>query len=316
MPPLPPICFLLGTRILTPTGEVQVETLRIGDAVVTRWQGIQPVKWIGRQSFAARFVQNNRDKIPVRIAAGALGDHVPARDLSVSPSHSMLLDGTLVLARSLVNGVTITQDHVPESIHYFQIDLGTHDCVIAEGAWSETFADCEGLREQFQNVEEFRELYPDHRPPDELSLCALRPERGTRLEAALRPVIARAASGIEPGPLRGWTDRISEPWKVEGWAQDPEHPDLPVLLEVLLDGQLIGTVLACEYRRDLLDAGLGQGRCGFVFTSPVNLRREAMHTLVVRRAADGAAIPMSTNLRNRLEEIQTDIEVPRLRLTA
>ena len=67
------LCYLAGTRILTPTGEVAVEDLRIGDTVVTRWQGIQPIKWIGRQSFAERFLKGNRDRIPVRIKAGALG---------------------------------------------------------------------------------------------------------------------------------------------------------------------------------------------------------------------------------------------------
>ena len=36
-----------------PTGEVPIQYLRIGDTVVTRWGGIQPIKWIGRQSFAA-----------------------------------------------------------------------------------------------------------------------------------------------------------------------------------------------------------------------------------------------------------------------
>jgi hypothetical protein len=306
------LCYLAETRILTPTGEVAIEALRIGDTVVTRWQGIQAIKWIGRQSFAGRFLKGNRDRIPVRIKAGALGDRLPARDLSVSPGHSMLLEDRLVLARSLVNGVTILQDHTGEEIHYFQLELETHDCIIADGAWSESYADCEGQREQFHNVAEFDALYPDHRPPEELSLCAPRPERGAKLDAVLRPVVARAAAGLAPGPLKGSIDRILGDWKIEGWAQTPDHPELPVLLEVLLADRVIGSVLACHHRRDLQTAGIGQGRCSFVFTSPVRLRPEAIAILRIRRAADGAEIRMSTDCRDRIAGVAAPAEALRL----
>jgi hypothetical protein len=114
------LCYLRGSRILTPTGEVCIEDLKIGDCVVTRFQGIQPIKWIGRQSDPLAFVKGNREKLPIRICAGSLGKHLPARDLYVSPGHSMLVDGNLILAWSLVNGVTITQDCCPAAhIDYF-----------------------------------------------------------------------------------------------------------------------------------------------------------------------------------------------------
>jgi hypothetical protein len=295
------LCYLEGTQILTPTGEVPIQHLKIGDTVVTRWAGIQPIKWIGRQSFSAQFVKGNRSQVPVRIQAGALGDRLPARTLFVSPGHSMLVGCTLVLARSLVNGVTITQDEAPETINYFQIELEAHDCVIAEGVWSESYADCEGQRDQFHNAAEFEVLYPNHRSPEELRLCAPRPERGPKLDEALRPVVARASAGLKCGLLRGSIDRVAGSWKIEGWAQDPDHPELPVLLEVLLDDQVIGTVLACDYRKDLLDFGLGQGRCSFVFSSPTKIRPEVAGTLRIRRAADGAEIRMSADCKAHIE---------------
>ncbi len=92
------LCYLRGTRIATPAGDVPVERLAIGDAVVTRFGGYRKIKWIGRQSYGSRFIRNNRNQIPVRIAAGALGQNLPQRDLFVSPGHSMLLGDVLVLA--------------------------------------------------------------------------------------------------------------------------------------------------------------------------------------------------------------------------
>jgi hypothetical protein len=213
----------------------------------------------------------------------------------------MLVGGALVLARSLVNGVTITQNEAPEIINYFQIELEAHDCVIAEGVWSESYADCEGQRDQFHNAAEFEALYPDHRPPEELKLCAPRPERGPKLDEVLRPLVVRASAGLKPGRLQGSIDRIAGAWKIEGWAQDPAHPELPVLLEVLLEDQVIGTVLACDFRKDLLNSGFGQGRCSFVFSSPKKLRPEAAGTLRIRRAADGAEIRMSAGCKAHIE---------------
>ena len=184
-----PLCFLRGTRILTPTGEVQVENLQVGDSVVTRFSGIQPIKWIGRHRPAV----SDGAHTPVCIRAGALGERLPARDLYVSPGHSVLVGGSLLLGRLLVNGVTITQNWSPPRIDYFHVELAAHDCVIAEGTWAETYADAQISRARFDNAAEYEALYPEDGPaPDEFTLCAPRPERGAKLEGALRPILARA----------------------------------------------------------------------------------------------------------------------------
>lgn len=318
------LCYLRGTRLLTPTGEVPIESLRIGDRVVTRFNGIQPIRWIGRQSLPADPTSADRANLPVRIRAGALAQDRPARDLFVSPGHSMLVDGVLVLTKRLVNGITITQDPATAPIDYYQIELDAHDCVIAEGAWSETYADAEGMRAQFDNAREFYALYPDYRAPETPNFCTERAEHGAKLDTALRPIVARAAAGQAPGPLRGWIDRIIGPWqlsgwgKIAGWAHDTAHPDLPVLLEVWLEDQLIGTVLACNFRVDLLAAGIGQGQAAFTYASPVKLRPETLDTLRIRRAADGAELPMTQACRANIAEAKTPRSqaAPALRLVA
>jgi hypothetical protein len=222
------ICYLRGTRIVTSKGEMLVEDISIGDLVVTRSAGLQPVRWIGRQSFNRRFVQNNRGKIPVHIRAGALGAGLPMRDLFVSPGHSMLLGEVLILARNLVNGVTITQDFArmgnPDTIEYSQMELTGHDCILAEGSWSESFADGPGLRAQFRNMAEYLALHPDYVEPAEVQLCAPRPEKGAALEAALLPVLSLASAGLSVGPLEGWIDDLSGE-TIAGWALDTQHPN-------------------------------------------------------------------------------------------
>ncbi len=293
------LCYLAGTRILTPTGEALIESLKPGDRVVTRFGGLQQIKWIGRQSYRAAVVRQSREHLPVQLRAGSLGDGLPARDLYVSPGHSMLIQDTLVLATSLVNGITITQGECPERIEYFQIELQGHDCVIAEGTWSETYADWEEGRALFHNAAQFHAMFPDHHAPEAPILCAPRPERGAALDAVLRPIVARAARATRdatPGALRGYIDRVRGDWKLDGWAHDESHPELPVLLEILLEGRVIGTVLACDFREDLLAAGFGQGRCSFTFISPIKLRAPMLSTLQVRRAVDGAPVAVSRGI--------------------
>src|SRR3954468_13378910 len=43
-------CFLAGTHVVTNTGTVAIEDLRIGDLVATADRGVLPVRWIGRRT--------------------------------------------------------------------------------------------------------------------------------------------------------------------------------------------------------------------------------------------------------------------------
>jgi hypothetical protein len=304
------LCFLRGTRILTPAGLVAIEGLAIGDAVVTRFGGVQKIKWIGRQSYDSRVIKENQEKLPVCIHPGAFGDDGPEQRLFVSPGHSLLVGDVLVLASALVNGVTVTQrygEDIPEMIAYYQIELQTHDCVIAEGVWAETYADAPGLRAQFHNEAEYYALYPDEPPAEALVLCAKRPERGEKRTAALRQTAAIAEAAATPGRFEGWIDSVFD-WRVEGWAIDHDHPELPVLLEVLLGNQVIGTALACEEREDLVKAGIGNGRRAFVFIPPARLRPADWPRAEMRRARDGAPLQMTQACRERFGPLRLAAE--------
>jgi len=184
-------CFLRGTLIITEAGEVPVEELAIGDNVVTLSGETKPIRWIGRRAYDGRFVAGNRMVLPIRIAANALGDRLPARDLWVSPKHALYIDDVLVPAENLVNGATIVQADEVERIEYFHIELAAHEIIFAEGAPTESFVDCDN-RGMFQNSDEFARLYPgDTRPA--WQFCAPRlDERSAELPAIRAALLERA----------------------------------------------------------------------------------------------------------------------------
>jgi hypothetical protein len=138
------------------------------------------------------------------------------------------------------------------------------------------------MRAQFHNAASYAELYPERPPAESQTLCAPRPEYGAALDHALRPIVAIARAHTVPSRLEGYID-IAEGWKIIGWAMDQTRPGLPVLLDILAGEEHLGTVLACDLRMDLAEAGKGTGRRGFTFTPPHRLSREALASLRVIR---------------------------------
>ncbi len=155
-----PMCFLRGTSVMTPTGEVFVEDLQIGDRVETVGGKARAVKWIGRQSYKRSGTSWSDSVVPVRIRRHALGHKAPHRDLYLSPGHALFMDGVLIRVKDLVNGTSIAPAPHRETIEYFQIVLDSHDVVLAEGVPAETFLLTANNIEGFMNFGEFARLYP------------------------------------------------------------------------------------------------------------------------------------------------------------
>lgn len=137
-------CFTEGATIATATGPRAIETLRPGDLVKTRDNGLKPIRWIGAATCA---VEGNLT--PVRIPAGSLGRGLPARDLLVSPQHRMLFrsrvalrmfgrDEVLVPARKLLGLAGIAEAEDVREITYLHMLFDGHEVVFAEGAPSES----------------------------------------------------------------------------------------------------------------------------------------------------------------------------------
>jgi len=148
------VCFLAGTFIATPDGPRAVETLAPGDLVLLADGRTVPVRWLGVQTIVKAFVDPLRS-FPIRIAAGALGEGLPVRDLFVSPDHAFCLDGALVQAGALVNASTITRvTDVPDSFRYFHVELDEHALLLAEGVPAESFLDTV-TRRRFDNATDY-----------------------------------------------------------------------------------------------------------------------------------------------------------------
>lgn len=133
--------FAHGTHITMATGEQRrVEDLRVGDRLLTRDDGAQPIRWIGQSTTRAvgAFA-------PILIEAGALNN---VNDLLVSPDHRLFVyqrsdrigagqSEVLVKARQLVNGGTV-RIVSGGFVDYYQILFDRHHIIYAEGIAAES----------------------------------------------------------------------------------------------------------------------------------------------------------------------------------
>ena len=126
-------CYAAGTRIATPRGEVAIETLTVGDAVISAFGKITCVRWLGHRRI-------DYHTHPVRVRAGAFGAAQPVRDLILSPDHAVFIGGVLIPIRTLINGSSVVQETV-EAITYFHLELPEHDVLFAEGLPAESYLD-------------------------------------------------------------------------------------------------------------------------------------------------------------------------------
>ncbi len=152
-------CFVRGTRIRTPRGEVAVEALAIGECVVTASGEARAIAWIGWRMVDCTRHPEPRKVWPVRIAAGAFGRGAPRRDLFLSPDHAVFVDDVLIPVKYLVNGGSIAQVR-RKSVTYYHVELPRHDVLLAEGLPAESYLDT-GDRANFANGGAVMRLHPD-----------------------------------------------------------------------------------------------------------------------------------------------------------
>jgi len=178
-------CFLPGTMIATPEGEAAIEALAIGDMIRTADGREVAVKWVGRKTMQASVFMDDT-MLPVRVAAGAFGNGLPAQDLYLSANHGIVMDDMLVNAGAMVNDETIrfvAMAEIPGSFTYYHIETEAHDEILANGVPVETFIDYVG-RKGFDNYDEYVAIYGSDRLIPEMKRMRVSSRR--QLPQALR----------------------------------------------------------------------------------------------------------------------------------
>jgi hypothetical protein len=241
-----------GTAIATENGPVAAEELRGGEIIA----GGGRVASVSLRIMDAAALARDADARPVRIAAGAFADGVPAHAVSVAPAQLLLVDGDAVPAAALVNGASVARMPAEPAVTYVELRLDGPGCFIAGGIA------CDGF--------------------------GLRPA-GAAAIARIRAVID-ARAGLVHGPLDGDAAEVDRRGAY-GWALDTTRPAAPVALEYVVNGATSGHAIADVRRPDLEMAGLAEGRCGFRLRlrHPLPVSRPALVEL--RRTGDGAPLP-------------------------
>ena len=151
------VCFLSGTMIRTPAGDIAVEALQVGNAI-SIFDGSNPagatrdIVWAGHQTAVVRpHLPDDEAGYPVRILKDAIADGVPYKDMLITAEHCLFFDGKFVPVRMLVNGRSIFYDRSITSYDYYHIETTEHSVITADGMLSESYLDT-GNRHGFRQA--------------------------------------------------------------------------------------------------------------------------------------------------------------------
>lgn len=146
------VCFLAGTLIRTDNGEATVESLNIGDNVITYVDGrevVQPIVWVGKKTAHVKSgLPLDEAGYPVRVLKDAISAGVPHQDLLVTPEHCFYFEGRFIPARMLVNGKSVFYDTTMTTYDYYHVETENHSVLWSNGALTESYLDT-GNRQEF-----------------------------------------------------------------------------------------------------------------------------------------------------------------------
>src|ERR1051326_4339671 len=92
--------------------------------------------------------------------------------------------------------------------------------------------------------------------------------------------------------LQGFIDEAN-PSRIAGWIWNRLQPEQRLEVELIDGDTRLARVVADQYRADLLQAGIGDGRHGFAIPVGDGLLPFDRHVLRLRCAASGAELPGS-----------------------
>jgi hypothetical protein len=105
-----------------------------------------------------------------------------------------------------------------------------------------------------------------------------------RTEGTSGDAPAIAAPGAGPANMKSHFERV-DGTAISGWVWNPDRPDAPVAVDVYDGDRLLASLPADEFRQDLLDAKMGNGRHGFSYPTPAAVKDGKPHTIRVLMSA-------------------------------
>ena len=103
------------------------------------------------------------------------------------------------------------------------------------------------------------------------------PDTATNLGNTPRNITCTGAPPIFEG-----VHEVANCSTISGWAWDQNDPNMPINVAIYADGQLIATILAIQFRQDLVTAGKGNGYHAFSYPLPANLKNNQPHSITVK----------------------------------
>jgi hypothetical protein len=182
-------CYVAGTLIATPAGDTPIESLEVGSQLLTAAGEVRAVCWLGHRRIDCTRHPKPTEVWPICVSAHALGENLPSRDLWVSPAHALHIDGRLIPAGLLINGVTVRQI-VQDTVEYWHVELDTHDVILANQLPAESYLD-NGNRMAFENGGLYLELHPDFRPKHWTDTCVPLETEGPIIHQVKRRMLSR-----------------------------------------------------------------------------------------------------------------------------
>ncbi len=140
-----------GANLRTPCGPRRVEFLRVGDLIVTRDNGLQPVRMVWTRTVTATEIAADPSLAPIVLRTRAIGPMMPQRDVSVGPAHRLLIPGwrlegevdnesCLVPARDISElNDSIFVDRAPDEVTYYNVVFDEHQVICVNGLPVESF---------------------------------------------------------------------------------------------------------------------------------------------------------------------------------
>lgn len=143
---------LVGTASLrTPCGPRRAENIRPGDLIVTRDDGLQPVKMVWKRTVTEAEIAADPSLAPIRLKPRAIGPMMPQRDLRLAGGHRILVPGhrlvdmpdetsCLIAARDIANASD--QAYVEREcgdVTFYNLVFDAHQIFCADGLPVESF---------------------------------------------------------------------------------------------------------------------------------------------------------------------------------